>query len=190
MTTLPIGTRGTKLTLVRGDLTLQEVDAIVNAANSTLLGGGGVDGAIHRRGGGAILDECRTIRRTRLPDGLPPGQAVSTTGGALKAKRVIHTVGPVWRGGGQGEAETLASAYRESLRVAREEGLRTVAFPSISTGAYGYPMEEATTVAVQAIAATIREWPEAFDEVRAVLFSEDALATWRNAAADLPSEQQ
>lgn len=179
----------TQITLIRGDLTEQEVDAIVNAANSSLLGGGGVDGAIHRRGGGAILDECRRLRRTVLPDGLPAGQAVATTAGALKARRVIHTVGPIWRGGGKGEAEKLASAYRESLRVAREEGLRTVAFPSISTGAYGYPMEQAADVALRSMVETIRQWPESFDEVRVVVFSEDALATWRNAADAVRSRQ-
>src|SRR5690606_30509297 len=131
-----IGT--TRLTLVRGDITDQDLAAIVNAANASLLGGGGVDGAIHRRGGPAILEECREIRRTRFPNGLPTGQAVATTAGELPARRVIHTVGPVWRGGGKGEPELLASAYRNSLGVARDEGLRTVAFPSISTGAYGY----------------------------------------------------
>ncbi|MBA2245126.1 MAG: O-acetyl-ADP-ribose deacetylase, partial [Gemmatimonadetes bacterium] len=128
---------GTTLRLVRGDITEQQVDAVVNAANSTLLGGGGVDGAIHRRGGPEILAECREIRRTRYPEGLPTGEAVATTAGDLPAKRVIHTVGPVWQGGEAGEPELLAAAYRSSLERAREEGLRTLAFPAISTGVYG-----------------------------------------------------
>lgn len=177
MSEITIGER-TRLVLLQGDITKQEADAIVNAANSTLLGGGGVDGAIHRTGGRAILDECREIRRTRLPNGLPPGQAVSTTAGELKAKRVIHTVGPVWHGGGAGEEGTLASAYRESLKVAREEGLRVVAFPAISTGIFGYPVDKAAAVALKTIADVARQWPEAFDEIRIVLFSEDHLAEW------------
>ena len=148
------------LRLVQGDITEQRVDAIVNAANPSLMGGGGVDGAIHQRGGPAILAECREIRRTRYPDGLPPGEAVATTAGELAARRVIHTVGPIWRGGRSGEADTLAAAYRNSLERAREEGLRTVAFPSISTGAYGYPVEEAARVALRAVAGYLKEHPE------------------------------
>jgi len=175
----------TRLVLVRGDITEQEVDAVVNAANSTLMGGGGVDGAIHRKGGPAILEECREIRRTRYPDGLPTGQAVATTAGNLPARRVIHTVGPVWRGGGKGEPELLASAYRNSLRVARDEGLRTVAFPSISTGAYGYPTEKAAEVALRTVRETIEANPGAFDEVRFVLFSEADFGTYRGAAEKL-----
>src|SRR5881394_4208847 len=123
-----------RVRVVVGDITKQDVEAIVNAANSSLLGGGGVDGAIHRAGGPAILEECRAIRARRGP--LPAGQAVATTGGELPARRVIHTVGPVWHGGGSGEAETLASCYRSSLALADEEGLGSVAFPSISTGAF------------------------------------------------------
>jgi O-acetyl-ADP-ribose deacetylase (regulator of RNase III) len=156
---------------VRGDITTQAVDAIVNAANSTLLGGGGVDGAIHRRGGPAILAECRDLRAGRYPDGLPAGDAVSTTGGDLPATRVIHTVGPVWRGGEQGEAIVLSNAYRSSLERAREEGLRTIAFPSISTGAYGYPIDEAARTAVSTVRGWIAENPGIVDEVRFVLFS-------------------
>lgn len=135
-----------KLVLVEGDITKQDVDAIVNAANSGLMGGGGVDGAIHRAGGPAILEECKKI--VKKIGRLPPGQAVITTGGNLHARHVIHTVGPVWSGGGRKEAETLASCYRQSLKLAKKHGLRTVAFPSISTGAYGYPMEEAARVAL------------------------------------------
>ena len=171
----------TLLSLVQGDITQQETDAIVNAANSTLLGGGGVDGAIHRRGGAVILEECRRIRATAFPEGLPTGEAVSTTGGALPAQRVVHTVGPIWRGGHAGEAELLARAYRNSLRVAAEEGLRTIAFPSVSTGAYGYPTERAAEVALRAVQQEIHARPDAFDEVRFVLFSERDVAIYRDA---------
>ena len=157
--------------LVQGDITEQDIDAIVNAANSTLMGGGGVDGAIHRRGGPAILEECRRIRGTTHTEGLPAGEAVITTGGMLPARRVIHTVGPIWRDGRSNEAEILASAYRNSLHAAAEEGLRTIAFPSISTGAYGYPTEQAARVALRTVIAEIKDRHDAFDEVRFVLFS-------------------
>jgi O-acetyl-ADP-ribose deacetylase (regulator of RNase III) len=159
------------LRLVQGDITEQDTHAIVNAANSTLMGGGGVDGAIHRAGGSEILDECRRIRSTSHPDGLPTGEAVVTTGGLLRARRVIHTVGPIWRGGSNNEAKLLADAYRNSLRIAAEEGLRTIAFPSISTGAYGYPTERAAEVALRTVIEEIRARSAAFDEVRFVLFS-------------------
>jgi len=144
-----------RLSLVQGDITRQEVDAIVNAANSGLMGGGGVDGAIHRAGGPAILEECRKIidRIGRLP----AGKAVITTGGNLKAKYVIHTVGPVWHGGNRGEAELLASAYRESLKLAAERKLTSVAFPSISTGAYGYPVHDAAKVALSTVITFLRD---------------------------------
>ena len=161
----------TDLRLVQGDITEQDTAAIVNAANSTLMGGGGVDGAIHRKGGPSILEECRRIRATSHPEGLDIGAAVSTTAGALRAQRVIHTVGPIWRGGQSSEAEFLANAYRNSLHVAAEEGLRTIAFPSISTGAYGYPKERAADVALRTVIAEIRQRIDAFDEVRFVLFS-------------------
>lgn len=141
-----------RLTVVTGDITDMQVDAIVNAANSSLAGGGGVDGAIHRAGGPSILAECQAIRKSRYPDGLPPGQAVVTGGGRLPARSVIHTVGPVYRGGGAAEATELRSAYLESLARAAEIGARTVAFPAISTGVYGYPKEEAARVAHAAIA--------------------------------------
>ena len=134
-----------------GDITRQEVDAVVNAANSALLGGAGVDGAIHSAGGPAILEECREIRRTLYPEGLPTGEAVITTGGRLSARFVIHTVGPVRGRHGGHEAELLAACYRNSLRIARERGLSSVAFPAISTGAYGYPREEAAAVSSAAI---------------------------------------
>ena len=131
----------TRLSIVQGDITAQTTDAIVNAANSGLMGGGGVDGAIHRAGGPAILEECKQIldKQGRLPT----GKAVITTGGNLKAKHVIHTVGPIWRGGNKGEAALLASAYRESLKPAAEHNLTSISFPSISTGAYRYPLAEA-----------------------------------------------
>ena len=137
--------------VVLGDITELDVDAIVNAANPSLMGGGGVDGAIHRAGGPAILAECTEIRRTMHPEGLPTGEAAATTGGSLKARHVIHTVGPVWRGGRSGESELLGRAYLSCMRIVAELGLRSVAFPSISTGAYGYPVEEASRVAVKSI---------------------------------------
>lgn len=137
------------VTLKQGDLTNEKVDAIVNAANSSLMGGGGVDGAIHRAGGSAILEECKMI--VQKIGRLPPGEAVITTGGDLPAPHVIHTVGPIWRGGGSGEEVTLHKCYRHSLELARKEGLRSVAFPSISTGAYGYPVDIAATVAITTV---------------------------------------
>ena len=175
----------TRLVLLRGDITEQEVDAIVNAANSTLLGGGGVDGAIHRRGGPAILEACRAARRDRWPDGMPAGEAIVTTAGRLPAGRVIHTVGPVWRGGTRGEPETLARAYRSSLGAARGEGLRSVAFPSISTGAYGYPIRRAAQVALGAAVGVLGDHPEAFDEIRFVLFKDADLDVYAEALEGL-----
>jgi O-acetyl-ADP-ribose deacetylase (regulator of RNase III) len=132
-----------KLELVQGDITQQDTEAIVNAANPSLLGGGGVDGAIHHAGGPQILEQCRKI------GGCPPGEARITTGGKLKARYVIHTVGPIYHGGQRGEPETLASAYRSSLELASQYGIKTVAFPSISTGAYGYPIDLAATIALR-----------------------------------------
>ncbi|MEU5086489.1 O-acetyl-ADP-ribose deacetylase [Streptomyces sp. NPDC021356] len=157
------------LRLVRGDITRQHADALVNAANSSLLGGGGVDGAIHRRGGPAILEECRALRASRYGRGLPIGQAVATTAGALDARWVIHTVGPVYQGPGSDPAP-LASCYRESLRVADELGARTVAFPAISTGVYRWPLDDAARVAVQ----TVRETRTDVEEVTFVLFDDPA----------------
>lgn len=152
-----------QLELVLGDITQQRVDAIVNAANSSLFGGGGVDGAIHKRGGRAILAECRTLRDTTYPDGLPPGHAVATTAGRLAARWVIHTVGPIYR---RGDAETLRSCYRESLRVAAELGAATVAFPLISAGAFGWPVDDAARQAVDTIRAAPND-----GTARLVLFS-------------------
>jgi O-acetyl-ADP-ribose deacetylase len=150
--------------LVQGDITRETTDAVVNAANSSLMGGGGVDGAIHRAGGPAILAECKTIRAGQGP--LAPGQAVITTGGRLPCRHVIHTVGPIWHGGGQGEPDILASCYRECLRLAAAHGLRSIAFPSISTGAFGYPIELA---APQALAA-VRDAADEAGPVRLVRF--------------------
>jgi O-acetyl-ADP-ribose deacetylase (regulator of RNase III) len=141
---------GRVIELVQGDITREQTDAIVNAANAELLGGGGVDGAIHRAGGPAILEECRAHRQ-RLGGPLPPGDAVVTTGGRLSARYVIHTAGPVWRGGSSGEADHLARCYRSSLRSADELGLQSVSFPSISTGVFGYPLGRASAVAVAAV---------------------------------------
>jgi O-acetyl-ADP-ribose deacetylase (regulator of RNase III) len=157
--------------IMRGDITEVEADAIVNAANSSLMGGGGVDGAIHRKGGPIIAEECRRIRETEWPDGLPTGKAVITSGGNLKAKHVIHTVGPVWLGGFHAEAELLKQAYRNSLKLAVIKRLKTVAFPSISTGAYGYPVEEASCIAVSTVKDFL-EKEDNLDRVILVLFSE------------------
>ena len=157
------------ITLAEGDITRESADAIVNAANSSLLGGGGVDGAIHRRGGPAILEECRKLRASQYGKGLPTGQAVATTAGELDARWVIHTVGPVWQVGG-GDASLLASCYRESLRVADELGARTVAFPAVSTGVYRWPMEDAARIAVE----TVLNTPTDVEEVRFVLFDDRA----------------
>ena len=162
---------GGRVRVVVGDITVQEVDALVNAANSSLLGGGGVDGAIHRAGGPDILEECRELRRTRYPEGLPTGEAVITTGGRLPARHVIHTVGPVYGREGGREAELLAACYRNSLALAVEHGLKTLAFPSISTGAFGYPRDEAAAVASAAVAEHLKG-DDLIGEVRLVFFSQ------------------
>jgi O-acetyl-ADP-ribose deacetylase (regulator of RNase III) len=154
------------LQLIKGDITDVETDAIVNAANSSLMGGGGVDGAIHRKGGSKILEECKRIRATEWPDGLPTGKVVITSGGNLKAKHVIHTVGPVWLGGFHVEAELLKQAYKNSLRLAVAKELKTIAFPSISTGDYGYPIEDASRIAVR----TVKEFLEKEDKLEKVVF--------------------
>ncbi len=153
-----------------GDITTFEVDAIVNAANSSLLGGGGVDGAIHLAGGPAILEECRKIRSTQYPEGLPTGQAVATTGGRLKAKHVIHTVGPVWQGGSKSEDRLLQDAYRNSLTVAESLGVKTIAFPAISTGVYGFPRDRAA----KRVAEVLKQYfstPRTIQTVYLVFFS-------------------
>ncbi len=163
----------TTLTLVQGDITRQSADAIVNAANSSLLGGGGVDGAIHRRGGPAILEECRRLRASRYGKGLPTGQAVATTAGDLDARWVIHTVGPVFSAT-EDHSALLASCYRESLRVADELGARTVAFPAVSTGVYRWPMDDAARIALETVRAAVT----AVEEVTFVLFDDRAHAAF------------
>jgi O-acetyl-ADP-ribose deacetylase (regulator of RNase III) len=168
------------LELVQGDITAQDTDAIVNAANTTLLGGGGVDGAIHRAGGPAILAACRKL------GGCATGDAKITPGGRLRARFVIHAVGPVWRGGGHGERELLARAYRRSLEVAVEHGLTSLAFPSISTGAYRFPIEAAATIALATVAAFVSERPGTLRLVRFVLFTAADLGVYEQALARLP----
>lgn len=169
---------GTVLNLVQGDITKQEVEAVVNAANTGLRGGSGVDGAIHRAGGPAIMEECRQIREKQ--GGCPVGQAVITTGGDLPARYVIHTVGPVWNGGNNKEDELLASAYRSSLELAKEKGIETLAFPSISTGAYRFPLERAAKIALSTVKKFLTENAGVFREVRFVLFSQDILEVYEH----------
>ena len=168
----------TTVSLVRGDITAEETDAIVNAANSRLAGGGGVDGAIHRAGGPRIMEECGKI------GGCPTGSAVITTGGDLKARYVIHTVGPVYRDGKHGEQELLKSAYRESLRLAVKKGLKSVSFPSISTGAYGYPIEKASEAALKTVLEFIKD-NKGLSIVRFVLFSERDFGAYTRALEKL-----
>ncbi|MEV5705473.1 O-acetyl-ADP-ribose deacetylase [Actinoallomurus sp. NPDC052274] len=168
----------TSIRLVQGDITEQEVDAVVNAANSSLLGGGGVDGAIHRRGGPAILAACRDLRASRYGGGLPTGQAVATTAGRLPARWVIHTVGPVYSRS-EDRSALLASCYRESLRVADELGAVTVAFPAVSAGVYGWPLDDAARIAV----GTVRATPSRVDEARFVLFTADVHDAFARALA-------
>jgi O-acetyl-ADP-ribose deacetylase len=162
-----------RVTLKLGDITRERADAIVNAANSSLLGGGGVDGAIHRRGGPAILAECRELRRTRYPDGLPAGQAVATTAGNLDARWVIHTVGPVYSAR-EDRSAVLASCYEQSLRAADGLGASVVAFPAVSAGIYGWPAESAARIAL----TTVRQTASVLEEARFVLFTEEMLATF------------
>lgn len=164
--------------LILGDITNEATDAIVNAANPSLMGGGGVDGAIHRAGGGAILEECKKIRAKQ--GNLPTGKAVITTGGNLKAKYVIHTVGPIWHGGNQGEPELLRSAYLESLKIAVANNCKSVAFPSISTGVYGYPKEKAAPLALETVINFLKE-NAAIEEVRFVLFDSQTSDTYNQA---------
>ncbi len=175
---------GATVELVQGDLTRDRSDAIVNAANSSLLGRGGVDGAIHRAGGSAILAECRAIRE-KLPDGLLTGEAVITTGGALAAGRVIHTVGPIWSDGRKDDSQDLAACYRNSLALAAQEGLRSIAFPSISTGAYRYPVEQAAAVALRAVRDFLLVADHSLETVRFVLFSQNDLETYATALREL-----
>jgi O-acetyl-ADP-ribose deacetylase (regulator of RNase III) len=166
-----------RIEIALGDITAQEVDAIVNAANETLLGGGGVDGAIHRAGGLAILEECRSL------GGCATGDAKATTAGRLPARHVVHTVGPVWRGGTTGEPVLLASCHRRSLEVAAQLGCRTIAFPAISTGVYGYPLERAAPVAIEAVRTALQD-DRGIELVRFVLFGEEARAVFAAALAE------
>lgn len=169
----------TEIRLVQGDITRIEADAMVNAANSALVGGGGVDGAIHRAGGRAVIADLE--RRYGPSRHCPTGSAVVSDAGNLPARIVIHAVGPIWRGGGAGEPELLGSAYRTSLDLAAREGCRTVAFPSISTGIYGYPVDLAAGVALKTVAAWIAEHPDSLDDVTFVLFSADTLQAFERA---------
>jgi O-acetyl-ADP-ribose deacetylase (regulator of RNase III) len=170
------------LSLIQGDITRQSTDAIVNAANSGLMGGGGVDGAIHRAGGPAILEECKKIvaRQGRLPT----GQAVITTAGNMKSKFVIHTVGPIWGGGNHGEPGLLASAYRESLKLAAENKLASVSFPSISTGVYGYPVDKAAIIAIDEVVSFLST-PTSLKEVVFVLFDNHTYEAYAGALRDV-----
>ena len=165
----------TRISLLKADITTQQVDAIVNAANSALCGGGGVDGAIHRAAGPSVMEQCR-----RIKGGCPTGSAKATNAGNLPARKVIHAVGPVWYGGGKGEADLLASTYATSLKVAMEEGCRSVAFPSISTGAYSFPIKSATEIAIGTALATVEAHPDAFDEIRFVAFSDKDLKVYED----------
>ncbi|RMD55165.1 MAG: O-acetyl-ADP-ribose deacetylase [Nitrospirae bacterium] len=167
-----------RLVLVQGDITKEETEAIVNAANRTLLGGGGVDGAIHRAGGPAILEECKKI------GGCETGEAVITTGGNLKAKYVIHTVGPIYRGGKANEAELLRNAYENSLRLALNKGIKSLSFPSISTGAYGYPVREAATIALKTVLDFLRN-NEGIELVRFVLYDANTYKTYEEVLKEL-----
>ena len=168
-----------KISIIQGDITRQATDAIVNAANSSLMGGGGVDGAIHRAGGPAILEGCKQI--VAKQERLPTGKAVITTGRNLKAKFVIHTVGPVWHGGSQGEPELLASAYRESLKIAAENKISSISFPSISTGVYSYPVDQAAKVAIKTVKAFLEESNTSIKEVVFVLFDSATFKSYLSA---------
>lgn len=172
-----------KLRIIQGDITKQSTDAIVNAANPSLMGGGGVDGAIHQAGGPAILDECKQI--VAKQGRLPTGKAVMTTGGNLKAKYVIHTVGPIWHGGNKGEPELLASAYHESLKLAADNNLNSISFPSISTGAYGYPVNQASKVAIDAVITFLSQSTTSLKEVVFVLFDAQTLGAYSSALKEI-----
>ncbi|NPV27121.1 MAG: O-acetyl-ADP-ribose deacetylase [Firmicutes bacterium] len=173
----------TRLTLIKGDITQQETEAIVNAANSTLLGGGGVDGAIHRAGGPKILEECKQIRARQ--GGCPTGEAVITSGGNLTARYVIHTVGPIWSGGTNNEPELLRQAYYNTLSLATRQGIRSLSFPSISTGAYRFPVRQAAEIALSTVIDYLQT--NDFTEVRFVLFSDADLAVYEETLRTLVS---
>lgn len=177
-----------RLYIIKGDITRQGTDAIVNAANPSLMGGGGVDGAIHRAGGPAILEECKQI--VAKQGHLPTGKAVITTGGNLKARYVIHTVGPVWYGGHKGESGLLADAYRESLKLAAENHLGSVSFPSISTGAYCYPVDKAAKTALEAVISFLHRDPTSIKEVVFVLFDSATLSIYLSALGEVMGEAE
>jgi O-acetyl-ADP-ribose deacetylase (regulator of RNase III) len=174
-----------KIAIIQGDITRQTTDTIINAANSSLMGGGGVDGAIHRAGGPAILEEC--IKIVARQGRLPTGKAVITTAGNMKTKYVIHTVGPIWRGGNQDEPALLASAYRESLKLAAANNLSSVSFPSISTGAYGYPVEEGAAIALKEVVSFLKQ-PSSVKEVVFVLFDARTFDAYKDALHDIKKE--
>jgi O-acetyl-ADP-ribose deacetylase (regulator of RNase III) len=184
MTDAEFNVSNAKIRLVRGDITDVDADAIVNAANPGLMGGGGVDGAIHRKGGPKILEECKRIRVSEWPDGLLTGKAVITSAGNLKAKSVIHAVGPIWHGGDHGEPGLLADAYKNSLELASSKKLKTLAFPSISTGAYGYPVEKASRTALTTVKRFL-EGESTLREITFVLFTEHDLRIYKKAADEV-----
>ena len=171
----------TKISLIQGDITLQKTEAIVNAANTTLLGGGGVDGAIHRAGGPEILEECKKIRAKQ--GGCPTGEAVITSGGNMATKHVIHTAGPVWSGGQRNEEQLLRNAYYNSLNLAKKNGIKSVSFPSISTGVYRFPIDKAARIALTTVKEFIQEYN--FEEIRFVLFSERDLKVYEKTLKEL-----
>ena len=173
----------TKVSIIQGDITKQATDAIVNAANPSLMGGGGVDGAIHRAGGPAILEECKKI--VAQQGRLPTGKAVITTGGKLKAKYVIHTVGPIWHGGNKNESGLLKSAYCECLKLATERELTSISFPSISTGAYGYPVDEAARIATSTVLSFLKKQATSLKEVVFVLFDSRTYESYRSALQEM-----
>ncbi len=179
---ISVAINNTKLTLIQGDITEQKTDAIVNAANSSLLGGGGVDGAIHRAGGPEILQQCLKIRESQ--GGCETGEAVITTGGNLQARYVIHTVGPVWRGGESSEPELLANCHGNSLKLAAENGIGTISFPGISTGVYGYPLDKAAPVALKAVIDFLKR-DDRFDEVVFVLYNSWTYQAYEDALKSL-----
>lgn len=172
----------TLISIILANIIDQDTEIIVNAANSSLMGGGGVDGAIHRAGGPRILEECKKIRREKWKAGLPPGEAVITNGGRLKSKYVIHTVGPVWKGGGSGEDRILRNCYLNSLKLAESKNAHSISFPSISTGAYGYPISNAGEIAFSSLINYFSESGSGMKEVRFVLFSPHDLEIYRETA--------